>query len=297
MATQRQDGGETRMVVDTTDRSTLKLGREVGPEEYRRAQLDMLNALADFCDGHGLTYYLSGGTLLGAVRHKGYIPWDDDIDVNMPRPDYEKLKALTGCKLGDHMELASPEGPIEHSTSFPRLCDTRYVLKSESKDGKSIYYTNLFIDIFPIEGLPTNLKRVRLHYYRTKFMITMRRLAYFQGPLSGKPGFYRNMRAALRPIARLFGWRYWNRRLLAIATKYRYEDCAYVGVATGYAHTMEEYIKKEGYGIPTKVEFEGCLYNAPADTDKYLTNLYGDYMKLPPESERLAHHFDIWEVR
>lgn len=285
------------MVVDSVTMDAAKLGRKVTVEETRRIQLDMLDALADYCDAHGLTYYLSGGTLLGAVRHGGYIPWDDDIDVNMPRPDYERLKQLCGCRLNDHLVIASPEGPIEHSTSFPRVCDTRYVLLSHSKDGKSPYYTNLFIDIFPIEGLPTDLKRVRLHYYRTKAMITLRKLAYFKGPLSGKPGFFKVARYIARPFAKLFGYRHWNRRLLKIAQKYRYEDCEYVGVATGYAHTMEEYIKKEGYGVPTRVEFEGKTYNAPADTDRYLTNLYGDYMKLPPVEEQVAHHFDIWEYK
>lgn len=285
------------MVVDAREMDASRLGRKIGVEEFRRLQIEMLDALADYCDAHGLVYYLSGGTLLGAVRHRGYIPWDDDIDVNMPRPDYEKLKQLTGCRLNDHLELASPEGPIEHSTSFPRLCDTRYVLLSHSKDGKSPYYTNLFIDIFPIEGLPDNIKRTRLHYYRTKAMITMRKLAYFKGPLSGQPGLVKTLRAMGRPVAKLFGWRYWNRRLLQIAKKYKYEDCRYVGVCTGYAHTMEEVILKEGYGVPTKVTFEGKRYNAPADTHQYLTNLYGDYMKLPPESDRVAHHFDIWELR
>ncbi|MBR1558688.1 MAG: LicD family protein [Clostridia bacterium] len=283
------------MVVDATEFDASKLGRKIGVEELRRIQLDMLDALADFCDAHGITYYLSAGSLLGAVRHGGYIPWDDDIDVNMPRPDYEKLKQLSGCRLNDHLEIASPEGPIEHSTSFPRVCDTRYVLRSNSRDGKSVYYTNMFIDIFPIEGLPTNLKRVRLHYYHTKALITMRKLAYFKGPLSGQPGFFKTARTIVRPLAKLMGYRFWNRRLLKAAMKYRYEDCEYVGVVTGYVHTMEEYIKKEGYGTPTTVTFEGKPYKAPADWDKYLSNLYGDYMKLPPESERRMHHFDVWE--
>ena len=285
------------MFVDALTFDADKLGRRIEREEFRRIQLDMLDALVDFCEKNGLTYYLSGGTLLGAVRHKGYIPWDDDIDVNMPRPDYDRMIRLTGGKLGDHLVIASPEGPIEHSTSFPRLCDTRYVLKSCSKNQFSVYYTNLFIDIFPIEGLPTDPKKVRWHYYKTKSMIVMRKLAYFKGPVAGEKGLYRTTRIMLRPLARVFGYRFWNRRLLKLARRYRYEDCAYVGVVTGYAHTIQEYIKKEGYGVPTRVEFEGKTYNAPADTDRYLTNLYGDYMKLPPVEEQVAHHFDIWEYK
>ena len=285
------------MIVDTREYDSSKLGRKITPEEARRIQLDMLDALAAFCDAHGLTYYLSGGTLLGAVRHKGYIPWDDDIDVNMPRPDVEKLMALTGGVLGDHLMIARPEGPIEQATSFPRLLDTRYVLESCTKQGLSRYYTNLFIDIFPIEGLPTDPKKVRWHYYKTKSMITLRKLAYFSGPLAGDPGFFKVARYIARPFAKLFGYKFWSRQLLRLARKYDYDKCEYVGVVMGYVHTIQEYIKREGYGKPTKVLFEGKEYNAPADTDRYLKNLYGDYMKLPPKDQQIAHHFDIWEIK
>lgn len=283
------------MIVDTQAFDPAKLGRKLTIEEARRRQLDMLDALADFCDAHGLTYYLSGGTLLGAVRHRGYIPWDDDIDVNMPRPDVEKLIRLTGGRLGGHLVIARAEGPIEHATSFPRLLDTRYVLKTSTPDGRASYFTNLFIDIFPIEGLPTDFGKVRRHYLLTRSMITMRHLAYYTGPLTGRRGPMKALRYALRPVAKLFGYRFWNRMLLKLAKKYDYDRCDYVGVVCGYVHTTQEYIKKEGYGVPVKIPFENRMYNAPADADTYLKNLYGDYMQLPPPEKRAVHHFDIWE--
>ena len=289
--------GERDMAVDTQKYDPSRMGRKIGREEARRLQLEMLDALAAYCDANGLVYYLSGGTLLGAVRHGGYIPWDDDIDVNMPRPDYERLVAMTGGRLGDHLEIAAPEGPITHSTSFPRLLDTRYVLMSCSKDGRSPYYTNLFIDIFPIEGLPADPKRARWHYVWTKSMIVMRKLAYFHEVPTGPVGLSLMLRHMAKPFAKLLGYRFWNRRLLDLAKRYRYEDCEYVGVVTGYVHTMEEYIRKEGYGTPVRVMFEGRSYNAPADTDRYLRNLYGNYMELPPEDKREAHFFDIWEIK
>ncbi|MBQ3423885.1 MAG: LicD family protein [Clostridia bacterium] len=284
------------MIVDSTHIDPDLLGRQLDAAEIRKAQMDMLDALVDFCHLHHLTYYLSGGTLLGAVRHKGFIPWDDDIDINMPRPDADRLIELTGGVLNENMEIASPFGPVPQSVGFMRLCDKRYILNSRSRDGKASYYTNLFVDIFPIEGLPTDPKRVRLHYWIASGLITMRKLAYFQG-VSGSMKLTKVLRLMARPIAKLMGYRFWNRLLLRTATKYKYDRCDYVGVVTSNFHTVEEYIEREGYGEPVEVEFEGKRYNGPANADKYLRNLYGDYMKLPPVEARGDHHrFKVYEA-
>lgn len=284
------------MVVDTCFYDKEKLGPAISVEEIRRAQLEMLDTFVEFCEKHDLTYYLSGGTLLGAVRHKGFIPWDDDIDVNMPRPDYERLIELTKGRLNDHLMISAPDGPIYHATSFPRICDTRYILYSGSQDGKVFYYTNLFVDIFPIEGLPADMKKVKNHYFWAKSMVVMRKIAYFQG-VSGPMNMHKLIRMVCRPFAKLMGYKFWNKCLLKIAKKYKYDECEYVGVVTSCFHTLEEYIERTGYGEPVKVEFEGKLYNAPADTHKYLSNLYGDYMKLPPEEKRVAHNFMVYESK
>ena len=282
------------MIIDALEFDRARMGRKLDAAETRRLQLEMLDALTNYCDAHGLTYYLSGGTLLGAVRHQGFIPWDDDVDVNMPRPDYEKLKALTGCHLNDHLEISSPEGPIEHSTSFARLCDTRYVTLMHGPSEGTSYYANLFIDIFAIEGQPSSMRRCAWRYRLSSFLISMRRLAYFKGISGGQHAMVKRL---LRPVARLFGYRFWNRRLYRLATRYRYEDTEKVGVVMVYEKKMEEIMPREGYGKPVKVTFEGRQVNAPADADRYLRNLYGDYMKLPPEDQRVAHHIEIWEIK
>lgn len=284
------------MFLDTVDIDRKLLGRPVESEEARRVQVELLDALVELCERYGLRYYLAGGTLLGAVRHKGYIPWDDDIDVNMPRPDIDRLIELTHGRINDHMVIGSPFGPFHQSTTFPRVCDTRYILNSASIDGKSSYYTNLFIDIFPIEGLPTEWSKVIWHYRKARFFVSMRKLAFFKG-VSGTMCLRKCARIAAQPVAKLMGYEFWSKQLQKLARKYEYESCDYVGVVTSCMHTLTECIEREGYGEPVQVEFEGKQYNAPANWDKYLSNLYGDYMQLPPEEDRIPHHFKIYECQ
>ena len=156
------------------------MGREVPFEEIRRVQLSLLDALVKLCQEHHLRYYLSGGTLLGAVRHGGYIPWDDDIDVNMPRPDCEKLLRLTGGRINEHMEIGAFGGPVEHSCAFLRVYDTDYLLRQEDGNGKIRAYTNVSIDVFPIEGLPENKRRSDLFYFVAKCLVNLKLVAYYR---------------------------------------------------------------------------------------------------------------------
>lgn len=152
-------------------------GELMTQEESRKVQIDMLDALAEFCDSYGLRYYLSGGTLLGAIRHKGFIPWDDDIDINMPRPDVEKLYELTKGKLGEYV-VAKPD-----TTLFSRCCgffrlynwDTVIENTEGGADVRHPIYHPVFIDIFPIEGLPTGKLITKLHYFKIVALRKMQR--------------------------------------------------------------------------------------------------------------------------
>lgn len=283
-------------MIDTYDYKG-PLGHEVPFEQIRDIQMGILDSIIKCCEENGLRYYLSGGTLLGAVRHKGFIPWDDDIDINMPRPDFNKLMEITGGRIGDNIEIGSFGGPISHSVPFPRAYDTDYLMRLESEEKRVRAYTNVSIDIFPIDGLPDSEKLSRVHYFFAKSFVVLRRVAFYK-ELTGKWDWHRMIRFAAIIPAKLVGWKNWNRLIQVLCRMYDYEKSKYVGVVCCCVHTNTERVPKEVYGEADTCLFEGRTLKAPHDTHAYLKNIYGDYMKLPPVEMRVrGHHFTVYSLK
>lgn len=263
--------------------------KKLSLEELKKEELNILTTFNKFCQQHALRFYLAGGTLLGAIRHKGFIPWDDDIDVCMPRPDYEKL-----IQLYDNTDSRYQLRCIEKnnfSAPYAKMVDINTHIKEKylaTDDNK-----NLWIDIFPVDGLPEDLSKVKKIYkscdfYRTIYLLNFANLG------EGRSCFRKYMKYLLKPIAMLYGKKRCVHKIQDIAKQYKYKNSKYVGAVTWGLYGDGERMLKSEFEKAVKVEFEGEMYPAFSCWDSYLAGLYHDYMTLPPESERRSHDIMVY---
>ena len=252
--------------------------REIEVDEIKKTELDILKYVDKVCHENGLTYFLSGGTLLGAVRHKGFIPWDDDIDIMMPRPDFMKLVAL--LEKGGRYRCNFIYAKKDHYPNFAKVVDTKTTIVELSmtlhEEGLGV-----FVDVFPIDGLPDTMNEIKPYYRKIMFYRRMKKLTY------------RKKTSGLKKLLALYanhkGWRYWVEKIDEYGRKYDYDKAKYVGVPTS-GYDEREVFTKEAFSGVLRVPFEEYEFDIPVGYDEYLTKLYGDYMQLPPEDKRVTRH-------
>ena len=275
----------------------MKVERLLTKRETQLALLEMLNQLVDYLERHELRYYLVGGTLLGAVRHQGFIPWDDDIDIGMPRRDYEKLIELEAeHPIAENLKLISDvAGTFSNPFSELLRMDTRLERKTAEYIREDCIITKLFIDIIPQDGWPEEEREAKRLFQKMK---RMRYLVQTGRAQLGK-GTSLTHRIAKAPIIllmRMIGYQRVIRKMNQIAASRDYDRSKYVGAVTYGIYGAGERCKRDETILFEKVEFEGNYYNAPGCWDSYLKQIYGDYWKLPPKEKQIDHRMNAWII-
>ena len=253
-------------------------------DKQKEMLLSMLCDIAQFCDKHQLTYYLAYGTLLGAVRHKGFIPWDDDIDIMMPRPDYEKFLYLYKKEGAHGIAVPTDTGSF---LVWAKVFDKRTIKVEEDVDYAKYKIHGLDIDVFPLDG------QAGENDYDTYVRdVNERRKIYDCLMKTIRPISCCSIKGALLTrFLRLFGAQFFIRRYIKSASKYPYDMASYVGVADPFPWVLySERIKKEIFASKIKASFAGYEFWIPSGYDDYLRIIYGDYMELPPVEKRKTHH-------
>lgn len=260
-------------------------------EEIRHIQYEILKSTAAYCDSHNLRYILTGGTLLGAVRHQGFIPWDDDIDIAMPRPDYEKLIAKSGGHLDSYYDLNVFENNPYHARLFMRIVDNRTVYLHEYYEKK--YASGLGIDVFPVDGVPVEPKIQadyfrKIRYYKKLFALSQSALWKSTNPVKALG------KTMISIPAHIVGRSHYYKKILTLVEQYPFDQCDMAGITIGVYLEKEICIKSQLFET-TELTFEDRKFHAPICYDKYLRQLYGDYMILPPKKNRVrGHSFKVY---
>lgn len=254
--------------------------REMTFEETKKVELNILKHIADFCESNNLQYFLAYGTLIGAVRHKGFIPWDDDIDIWMPREDYNKL--IHCFKNTSFYQLISPKDELSRHT-FVKIIDTRTVKLEGGTDYKH-GYLGVDIDIFPLDGQPED-DEAYSRWYNKLFK------AYRLYPYIISKNHSNFIKSIVINSARLFGLKkYILNYTYRLHRKYSYRSSNFVGAIESCYNSKNNRYLKEWFNNYILLNFEDKKFRVPAGYHEILTKTYGDYMQLPPPEQQVTHH-------
>ncbi len=267
--------------------------RKLNYREIQLCELEILKVFHDFCEKNDLKYMLSSGTLLGAIRHKGFIPWDDDIDLDLSRPDYERLLRDEGMDYSDlpkHIKICRwTDGTLNYP--FIKFVDTRTKIDSQYiENDKDI--AMVWIDVFPLDGMSDDEKESMKTFHKISFwkLILATKMAKVG---TGKKWWKRILKPVCKMFLLPFTLQGVCKRIDDLSKQYSYDECNYIR-HYAWGNIATQRINREKYENIIKVEFENELFNAPFNYDEYLKVTYGNYMEMPPEEKRITHDMIVW---
>ena len=244
-------------------------------DQVKQIELDILKYVDAVCKEYNLRYFLSFGTFTEAIRHKGFIPWDDDIDISMPREDYERFVEITKNANGKFVTLYP--GKEGYPYPFVKVVDKSTELAE--KDVMDIPDNGLWVDIFPVDGYagakPTVLNKLATALERARSLATYDKC----------PERFKSQKLLWR-VARCFGYKFFQKIVIALCKRHPYSSAKYVGYAYGAAMSV---YPGDFFEKLIRIPFEDGEFLVPVRYNEYLTILYGDYMRIPPKEQQVSH--------
>lgn len=262
--------------------------------KYKQKVFGIAKAFDAFCTKHELRYFALAGTCIGAIRHKGIIPWDDDMDFGMPRNDYERFLTLAESVMSKDYYVISARTDKNYYNSIAKMCDANTTLWESPQCQCTI---GAFIDIFPLDGLPNTSEEERVSYFNN--YLKLRNAAEGVALQSNIKALLSSIKHKdVKRLQRIYyNWKY---RLLNrpndlfskcddYLLQYPYEDSEYVAYF-GTFRGAKVISSKKCFSSYIYMPFEDFQVRVPVGYDEYLRNAYGDYMKFPPENKRVLNH-------
>ena len=256
--------------------------------KLHNCQLIIAREIKRICDKHNIKYFIIAGTLLGAVRHGGFIPWDDDMDVGMLREDYEKFLKVAKTELGEEFFLQTPETDKNYGLPFAKILLNGTVLVEATAGSNA--KKGIFVDVFPFDVAPEN-EADRENHNKKTYLYKRLLLAKLNYNVCAKNDYVkRAVYFVLKIISAFYSHDKLVKKLESEITRYnnsKTEDIVNIGGAYGY---KKETIKADWVRDTVEIPFEDMTISAPVDYIKYLETFYGDYMTPPPEDKRYNRH-------
>ena len=265
----------------------------ISMQEVQKGSLKILKEIDKICKQLNLKYCLAYGTLIGAIRHKGFLPWDDDVDIMMPRKDYDILVNyfIEHKEELKPLEVINPQVNDKCPFTISRISDSRYILDVDNEDD---YGIGLFVDVYPLDGVGnsvkeyTKLKKESSLYASMCFVSTRQKVK--------RENTKSNLKMIIKypafVIAKILGKKFFMSHLYKMAENCDYDNSQYIGcIIWASDDGLRGIFPKKWFEEMIDVEFEGDFFKAPKEYDKVLTHGYGKYMELPPQKDRIAHHY------
>ncbi len=263
--------------------------KEITTEELKKIQTKLLEQIDEVCSKNGLEYAIIAGTLLGAVRHKGFIPWDDDIDIAMRRDDYERF--IEYCKTHEMpFEFKCNKLDSKYGYLFGKVCDKQTTIV-EKYGNRWKSEMGVYVDVFPIDTLASTQEESKKLFRKTRFKRELLVAANWRKYFRSKTAkwYIEPIRFAFFLLSRFVNPTKLINKIEKFYGKNSNPNASYSALICG-AYREREIMETKVYNETIDYEFEGKDFKGLKNYHEYLSALYGDYMQLPPEEKRVTHH-------